>query len=58
MEKRDNVIEEIITTEKNYVNKLQLVLDWVIKPLQTEKILDEDDIKGQVSFLIPLYYHV
>lgn len=48
MEKRDNVIEEIITTEKNYVNKLQLVLDFVIKPLQADKILDEEDIKGQV----------
>lgn len=39
---------EIITTEKNYAHKLEAVLDYIIKPLRAQSIIDEVDIKGQV----------
>ena len=49
MDNRENVVMEIISTEKSYVYKLQAVLQFVIRPLQSSGVLDDENIKAQVS---------
>jgi len=51
MDHRENVILEIIATEKNYVQKLLIVQEYIIKTLQSSGTLDPDDIKGQVRYI-------
>ena len=48
-ELREHVIDEIIYTEKNYVNRLSTVTEVYILPLQ--EILERDDFQQQVTIL-------
>ena len=44
-EKRYNVINELLTTEKDYLDCLEIVRDCFITPLKTNKILVEDEME-------------
>lgn len=49
IEKREHVLDEIIYTERNYVNKLSIVIEIYIKPLRDSEIISRDDLVVQVS---------
>eukprot|EP01039_Chlorochromonas_danica_P007393 gene7393-8178_t len=53
--KRSFVIQEIITTELTYIERLKLALEYVITPLRTMKILDQSDIAEQFDLLEKIY---
>ena len=44
-EKRYNVINEILTTEKDYLECLEIVRDFFISPLKSQKVLVEDEME-------------
>lgn len=48
-EQRCHVIDEIITTEKNYAYKLETVYSVIIKPLEELQILGREEILAQVN---------
>ncbi len=50
---RENVIMEIISTEKTYVEKLSAVMDVFIVPLKGADVLSSLDIQGQVTIFPP-----
>ena len=45
--KRGYVIKELISTEKTYLNQLDIVIQVFIDPIRKEEILDESDIHSQ-----------
>jgi hypothetical protein len=42
-DKRCNVINELLTTEQDYLENLELVRDYFIQPLTNQKVLEEDE---------------
>ena len=44
-DKRCNVINELLTTEQDYLENLELVRDYFIQPLTNQKILEEDEME-------------
>jgi hypothetical protein len=55
IKKRGFVIQEIISTELTYLDRLKLTIDYFIKPLKDLKILSEEDVVKQFSFLEMIY---
>jgi hypothetical protein len=49
-EKRDNVIAEIISTEKTYVERLQAVMDVYIAPCRTSNTLSSQEMIDQFGY--------
>jgi len=50
LKKRRFVIEEIISTEKTYVDRLQAVVEVFIEPLRANNFIDFADLQGQFGF--------
>ena len=44
-DKRCNVINELLTTEQDYLENLELVRDFFIQPLTNQKVLEEDEME-------------
>ena len=44
-DKRCNVINELLTTEQDYLENLELVRDYFIQPLTNQKVLEEDEME-------------
>lgn len=42
---RNNLIREILETERTYVNYMTLLIEFYVKPLRSKKIIDENTIK-------------
>jgi FYVE/RhoGEF/PH domain-containing protein 5/6 len=54
--KRRHVIEEMISTEKTYLNRLEAIVDIFIIPLRNSgKIIDSIDIQGQFGYWENIY---
>jgi len=53
--KRFYVIQELISTETTYVERLKITLDFVITPLKNMKIVSAEDISNQFDFLEDIY---
>jgi hypothetical protein len=53
--KRGYVIQEIITTESTYLQRLKLAIECFIKPLKETRILSEEDVIKQFNFLEMIY---
>ncbi|XP_008434893.1 dynamin-binding protein isoform X1 [Poecilia reticulata] len=55
LEKRSKVIEELLQTEEDYVNDLQMCIDEIIVPLQERKVeVDFEGLFGNISSVIEL----
>uniref|UniRef100_A0A3B5LCH8 Dynamin-binding protein n=1 Tax=Xiphophorus couchianus TaxID=32473 RepID=A0A3B5LCH8_9TELE len=55
LEKRSKVIEELLQTEEDYVNDLQMCIDEIIVPLQERKVeVDFEGLFGNISSVIDL----
>ena len=44
-DKRCNVINELLTTEQEYLENLELVRDYFIQPLKNQRVLEEDEME-------------
>jgi hypothetical protein len=58
---RAKIIDEIITTERDYATDLGVMLKFYIVPLRKDKILSEDDLKflfSNVSEILDVNYSV
>lgn len=53
--KRFYVIQEIISTEMTYIERLKITLDYVIKPLTEMKVIDVSDMKQQFDGFEKVY---
>lgn len=53
--KRAFVIQEIISTEFTYIERLKLTIDYIVLPLKTTKLLDQSDVKEQFFLLEKIY---
>jgi hypothetical protein len=53
--KRGFVIQEIITTESTYLERLKFAVEYVIKPLKEQRILSEEDAVKQFNFLESIF---
>lgn len=53
--KRTYVIQEIISTEATYLQRLKFAIDFVIKPLKDSRILSEEDVVKQFTCLEAIY---
>ena len=54
-DKRCNVINELLTTEQDYLENLELVRDYFIQPLTNQKILEEDEM--EIMYELITYFH-
>ncbi|XP_054899188.1 dynamin-binding protein isoform X2 [Poeciliopsis prolifica] len=55
LEKRSKVIEELLQTEEDYVNDLQMCIDEIIVPLQERKVeVDFEGLFGNINSVIDL----
>ncbi|KAJ5071762.1 faciogenital dysplasia protein [Anaeramoeba ignava] len=52
---KNHFIQELILTEKNYVNHLRLIIEIFLIPIQKKKILSEAAIKAIFSEVQPIY---
>lgn len=55
IKKRGYVIQEILTTENTYVQRLKLTIDVVVNQIKALKILGEKDISEQFDGLVEIY---
>ncbi|RYG64547.1 hypothetical protein EON64_13770, partial [archaeon] len=53
--KRTYVIQEIISTELTYIERLKMAIDHIVTPLRGLKVLDQADISGQFGCLERIY---
>jgi hypothetical protein len=54
--KRFYVIQEIISTELTYVERLRITLDCIVSPIKSMKILSPEDIANQFDCLEEIYH--
>ena len=56
LEQRREVIKEIVSTENSYVTQLQIVIDYVLKPLETSKLLSSDEKEKIFGDIEKIYF--
>jgi hypothetical protein len=53
--RRNNIISEIISTEKTYLARLECVIDVYVKPIRISNILEPADIREQFGYWDVMY---
>ena len=59
--KKESVIHEIISTERDYVNDLEIITEQYLKTLEAKKLIRNDQrdaIFGNIDELIPIHSHL